>query len=103
MSARTAAGRAFDRCAVLNLYPGFGGAEGAQPGSRPVLDAPDGRAGGGLVAEHDAQREPVAVLHDLELADAGVCGESRKLKRVALERAAARARLGSMVMTLGTS
>lgn len=46
------------------------------------MDAPPGLDGGGGVAEHDAQPEPVAVLDDVELADVGIRGEGGELERV---------------------
>jgi hypothetical protein len=59
-----------------------GEAEGAESGGELVADVTRGLGIGGVVAEHDAQREPVTVLDDLELADVGVRGEAGELERV---------------------
>ena len=76
------AGGALDRRAGLYVEAGLVDADGEQPGQDLVVDAPPGLDGGGGVAEHDAQPEPVAVLDDLELADVGVRGEPGELERV---------------------
>ena len=45
-------------------------------------DAPAGGVGGGVVADGEAKPEPLATLHDLELADVPVGGDDRELERV---------------------
>lgn len=77
-----AAGATFDRGAGLDLDVGVGEPQGAKSGRELVVGAPGGPSGDGVVAEHDAQGEPVAALDDLELANVGVCGEPGELDRV---------------------
>jgi hypothetical protein len=59
-----------------------GEAEGAESVGELVVDVTRGLGAGGVVAEHDAQSEPVPLLDNLELVDAGVAGKSGELQRM---------------------